>query len=119
MIENLILGGLWFGETKPNMAAFLKPIFCDLKILEKIGVEVKSPLQPNTFISKVILLAGTCDLPAKCLVLNTMQFNGQNGCSKCLQPGTTFHISECGHTHIYPFCSADPNGPRRTKQQHY
>ena len=115
MLENLILGGLWFGETKPNMATFLKPIFSDLRILERVGVEVKSPLQPNTFISKVILLTGTCDLPAKCLVLNTMQFNGQNDCSKCLQPGITFYIGEHRHTHTCPFCSADPTGPKQTK----
>jgi len=51
-MENLILGGLWFGDTKPNMAAFLKPIFCDLKKMKMVGVEVKSPLQPNTFMSK-------------------------------------------------------------------
>jgi len=40
--------------------------------LEQDGVEVRSPLHACPFVSKVIVLAGTCDLPAKCLVLNTI-----------------------------------------------
>ena len=79
---------------------------------------MQSPLEPLAFMSKVVLLAGTCDLPAKCLVLNTIQFNGEFGCSKCLQPGVTYHTSARGHTHIYPFCSVAPDGPKSTKEQH-
>ena len=100
VMENTILGGLWFGEAKPNMSTFFKPIFSDLTKLERVGVEVQSCLLPHAFISKVIL-AGTCDLPAKCMVLNMMQFNENNGCAKCLQPGITYNISERQHTHIY------------------
>ena len=40
--------------------------------MEMVGVEVKSPLQPNTFMSKVILLAETCDFPAKCYAMHLM-----------------------------------------------
>ena len=37
MMENVILGGLWFRKAKPNLSTFLKPIFNEL---ERVGVEV-------------------------------------------------------------------------------
>ena len=119
VMENVILAGLWFGELKPNMSIFLKPVFNELMKLEQHGIEVKSQLYIYPFISKVVVLAGTCDLPAKCLVLNSIQFNGKFGCLKCLQPGVTFHIAARRHTHVYPFCCNDPNGPKHSKRQHH
>lgn len=116
--ENCIIGGLWFGEEKPNMHVFLKPIVTELLELEKVGIEVMPPLSPAPFIAKVILLAGTCDLPAKCLMLNTIQFNGKFGCNKCLQSGLSFTTSARGHVHIYPYCNEDPTGPLRSSTQH-
>ena len=116
--ENTLFAGLWFGEMKPNMQLFLKPLTMELSALESSGVEVKSPLYPQPFVSKVILLAGTCDLPAKCLVMNSVQFNGKHGCSKCLQPGQSCATSERGHVHVYPYDVSNPAGPKRTKDQH-
>ena len=101
--ENIIIAGLWFGENKPNMNIFLKPIMTELLALEHNGIEVMVPAQESPFICKAILLAGTCDLPAKCLVLNCMQFNGECGCSKCLDPGVTFQTSARGHVYVYPY----------------
>ena len=116
--ENTLFAGLWFGEMKPNMQLFLKPLTMELSALESNGVEVKSPLYPQPFVSKVILLAGTCDLPAKCLVMNSVQFNGKHGCSKCLQPGLSWATSERGHVHVYPYDASNTTGPKRTKEQH-
>ena len=116
--ENTLFAGLWFGEMKPNMQLFLKPLVKELSVLETSGVKVTSPLYPQPFVSKVILLAGTCDLPAKCLVLNSVQFNGYYGCSKCLQPGITWNTSARGHVHVYLYNVSDPSGPKRTKFQH-
>jgi hypothetical protein len=36
--ENMILCGLWFGETKPFMSIFTKPIMKSLKHLENNGI---------------------------------------------------------------------------------
>ena len=116
--ENIIIGGLWFGEVKPNMHVFLKPIIAELATLERDGIEVQSPSTPHPFVSKVILLAGTCDLPAKCLILNTIQFNGMYGCSKCIQPGFSFRTGARGSVHVYPYCPEDPHGPARSHTQH-
>ena len=115
--ENIIIGGLWFGEEKPNMHVYLKPIIGELAMLEQHGIEVQSPSVPHPFVSKAVLLAGTCDLPAKCLILNTIQFNGMFGCSKCLQPGLSFPTSARGSVHVYPFSSEDPCGPARSRIQ--
>ena len=87
------------------MHNFLKPIVTELLQLERNGIEVKTPSSPYP-------LAGTCDLQAKCLMMNTVQFIGMFGCSKCLQPGATFHTSSRGHVHIYPYCPEDSNGPK-------
>ena len=73
----------------------------DDSYLATTGIHICSPLYQNPFDYAVILLASTCDLPAKCLVLNTIQFNGKNGCSKCLQPGVSCTTSRHGHTHVY------------------
>ena len=44
--ENMIFAGLWFGDIKPLMTSFLKPIFSHLNELES-GVEVESPERGN------------------------------------------------------------------------
>ena len=117
--ENSILAGLWFGEEKPNMSFYLKPIVEELIILENRGIEVRSPHVSKPFICKVVLLAGSCDLPAKCIVLNSVQYNGYYGFAKCLQPGKMACTnSECGHTHVYPFDRSDPVGPKCTASNH-
>ena len=118
--ENCILAGLWFGEAKPNMGIYLKTIVKELITLENPGIVISSPFVPLPFLCKAILLAGSCDLPAKCLVLNSMQFNGNYGCNKCLQSGETFYTSEQGHghTHVYLFNAMDPTGPKRNADLH-
>ena len=73
--SNMIFAGLWFGSTKPNMLTYFKPFHSSLRQLETEGIKVESP-EAGNFISRAILLAGTCELPAKCLVCNTVQFNG-------------------------------------------
>ena len=47
-------------------------------------------LQDNSIIEcHALLLCSTCDLPAKALVMNMIQFNGFYGCSHCMQKGIT------------------------------
>lgn len=60
-----------------------------------------------------MLLSGTCDIPAKAMVLNMIGHNGFYGCPKCLQPGETTKTAR-GHVHTYPFVAANPTGPIRT-----
>ena len=94
------------------MWTFLKPHSHSFAALKK-GVYVNSPERGN-FLCKGILLACTCDLPACCLLCNGMQYNGENGCWKCLQPGQTVKIGVRGHSRAFPYREDNPKGPIRT-----
>ena len=96
------------------MWTFLKPHMKALKDLES-GVELESPSR-GKFICKAVLLACTCDLPARCLVCNSMQYNGEYGCWKCLQAGQTVKTGPNGHVRAFPFKHVDPKGPLRTNE---
>lgn len=109
--ENVLIAGLWFGDSKPCMGTFLKPFNQTLEEL-KDGFDVQLSDGSNKRV-KAMLIGGTCDMPAKSQVLNMIQFNGAFGCPKCLQPGKTVP-SGAGHTHVYPYMMDNPNGPKRT-----
>lgn len=47
------------------------------------------------FTCKVVLIACTCDLPARAQVMNTVQFNGYYGCTFCRQKGSSYLIKVC------------------------
>ena len=105
MKENRIFAGLWYGSEKPDMTLFLKPLcnaltklYTDGKqnlstqrvnegqmhveltlthvvILIIVGVLVAPPGYGSSA-CRAALLACSCDLPARALVMNIMQFNG-------------------------------------------
>jgi len=106
--ENMIFAELWFGEKKPAMWTFLKPH-------TTMGVEMKSP-ERGKFHCKRILLSCWCDLPARCLLCNSMQYNGENGCWKCLQPGETVRTSVRGQSRAFLYQNDNPKGPLRTPE---
>lgn len=110
--ENLILAGLWFSSRKPLMLNFLWPTTSSLQSLEQ-GVEVNSP-ERGDFILRGALLSCICDLPARALVSNHVQYNGSYSCIKCMQKGETVKVGARGHTHAFPFQYEDPKGPART-----
>ena len=97
--ENQILGGLWFGSAKPLMLSFLKPIHEELHRLETVGMTIDFSETENIY-CRAFLYAGSCDLPAKCLVCNTIQFNGYYGCSNCLIKRVS---TSAGKDHITTF----------------
>lgn len=49
---------------------------------------------------RTVLLNGTFDLPARCLVCNMIQYNGHCGCGLCEEPGETA-ICGNGFSHVY------------------
>ena len=106
--ENIIIAGLWFGESKPCMRSFLKPFHNTFQKLSE-GFEASLPDKRIITVCS-ILLCGTCDMPAKAQVLNMVQFNG---CYRCTQPGETV-ASGKGHIHAYPYKDEQPSEPPRT-----
>ena len=112
--NNMLLAGVWFGPDKPYMLTFLKPFHTVFHQLETNGVCILNPSGEEKTLP-AILLCGTCDLPARCLVCNSIQFNEFYGCLRCRQPGKSVTTSKGGHVHVYPFNENDPCGPLRTK----
>ena len=53
------------------------------------GVTVSLP-DKAPFTCRVVLVACTCDLPARAQVMNVTQFNGYYGCAFCLQKGKLY-----------------------------
>ena len=98
---------------KPLMWSFLKLMFDGLKELEN-GVMVED-YQGRIVRCQATLITCICELPAKCLVSNSIQFNGKYGCWYCLQPGKTFHTDKGGHCHVFPYQNYNPTGPSRTR----
>ena len=68
--ENMLFAGIWYGTRKPEPNFFLEPLYREFEIMEK-GILVDIPAETSGSISKIIkgiLIAGTFDLPARCLV---------------------------------------------------
>lgn len=113
--ENMLFAGIWFGNKKPCMGTFLEPFHSALKNIAD-GIKLKPFGFDNPINVHGILLGGTCDLPAKCIMLNMTQFNGQFGCGRCKQPGK--HVpSGRGFTHVYPYDYEHIDGPKRTHEE--
>lgn len=72
--ENLFLGALRFGNQKLSMATSFKPFIDTMKVLSN-GVQCFSSGK-GEFLCKGFVLACTADLPARCLLCNSNQFNG-------------------------------------------
>ena len=94
--ENMIFAGLWFGDKKPAMATFLKPLYENLLLMDK-GITVECS-ERDKFLCRAVLLAGSCDLPARCLVCNSLQFNGDmavgNAFNKEEQKKLVFEVTQ-------------------------
>ena len=109
--ENVLFHGIWISAKKPIMWSFLKPLYEELPILED-GVQMTDHTG-QSFICKAVLLTCTCDLPARCLGSNSVQFNGKHSCWFCMQEGESCQSGK-GHCHIFPFQEEDPKGPACT-----
>ncbi|CAH1254763.1 Hypp1405 [Branchiostoma lanceolatum] len=108
--ENMVFAGLWFGEMKPVMGIFLPPVAQSIQALQH-GFEVKPP-DMEAFQCKAYLVASTCDLQAKALVMEMVAHNGYYGCPKCLKEG-----SHDARRHQYPNNSDGSHDPLRTHME--
>ena len=58
--ENILVGGIWYGSSHPNMLLFLPPQMESM--IKEFGVAIN-----DYVIIKGLVLCGTCDLPAKAI----------------------------------------------------
>ena len=85
-LRNLVLAGVWLGPVKPDMSTILQPVLDKIHNLYETGLPITTPAGPKLLRAK--LLCCVFDLPARASVLNLMQWNGQYGCTYCLDQGT-------------------------------
>lgn len=84
--ENVIVGNIWFGDSKPITNLYMRGV--KVEVLELMnGIEVTLP-NGKLITVKIIVMCGKCDLQAKAMMLNLHQWNGKWGCNNCLHEGT-------------------------------
>eukprot|EP01122_Echinamoeba_exundans_P007407 TRINITY_DN2275_c0_g1_i2.p1 TRINITY_DN2275_c0_g1~~TRINITY_DN2275_c0_g1_i2.p1 ORF type:complete len:711 (-),score=85.94 TRINITY_DN2275_c0_g1_i2:499-2631(-) len=81
-LKNLMLLGLYFGEDKPLMADFLKPLFRNLAERATVPFAVKFNGKPDPVLCRTQVIACPLDMDARWLVLN-VQHNGTQSCCGC------------------------------------
>ena len=98
MKRHIFLVGLWFGSSKPNIAAFLDPFTSEMRRLGSVGMKW---LRDGVEVcSKVFACICSCDSVARALLQNIHQFNGIYGCSCCYNPGVRIQKGQ-GHARVY------------------
>ncbi|KAK3916166.1 Halomucin [Frankliniella fusca] len=99
---NIIIAGLWFGETKPNPNLFLKPIWDKMQVLQSQGIQCKLP--NGQFITvKGRVVAAVGDLPAKALFMRLIQFKGLFSCFNCMSSGARFGVGPRNSVQVFPY----------------
>ncbi|XP_055073931.2 uncharacterized protein [Misgurnus anguillicaudatus] len=99
--DHIMLTALWFGAKKPHMNIFLEPFVKECIDIHERGFDwVTSDGIHGT--SKVYALILVSDSVARPLLQNFKQFNGEFGCSFCLQKGTLVERGQ-GKARVYPF----------------
>jgi hypothetical protein len=112
-----VLAAIWPGPSKPNhseMKEFLE--LCVLNDLLKLheGVKIFDEMSNVTFHIRISLVCVSCDKVARCVIQNSIQFNGEFGCSYCEQKGKQHKLSTGGSVRVYPFLENNFDESRRT-----
>uniref|UniRef100_A0A1X7UEC1 Uncharacterized protein n=1 Tax=Amphimedon queenslandica TaxID=400682 RepID=A0A1X7UEC1_AMPQE len=104
-MDNLIVAALWFGPNKPNMKTLLQPIVENIASISNNGIRIPG----SAVCIRAKLVMAVFDLPARAAATNTKQFNGEYGCTYCLDKGRIVN-----RAHIYP---PDDNHKLRESKQ--
>ncbi|ODM90700.1 hypothetical protein Ocin01_15981 [Orchesella cincta] len=94
-----VLGGLWFGATKPTFDAFLGPLVSQCNNLSATGLEWKA--NKKTMNSKVFFPIVAADSVARCCLQGIKQFNGEYGCPWCIIKGENLTMEGNSRKWIY------------------
>lgn len=101
--ENVILGGVWPGPSKPSrkeMTMFFQPLVNELIELEK-GIDFFLPsaadLVPGQMLRmRIFLISACCDKPAQALIQNIPEPIATFGCGRCEIAGNNF-LTQSAH----------------------
>jgi len=89
--DNIIILGVWIHNSKPIYDKFFERAYAQLADLKNKKIKIDN---------KTIMIrchSGLYDLPAKAMICNVKQFNGEFGCISCFHPG-----KQIGRIRIYP-----------------
>lgn len=106
--ENMFCAAISFGKT-PSMQVFFKPFIEEIKHINAEGGLSFNLKNGQIKTVKIYPMIFTGDTPAKCHVLNKVQFNGYQGCPYCKHKGTLVNRQ-------IRYCKRD-NGDLRTNEQ--
>ncbi|CAG5073522.1 Protein of unknown function [Cotesia congregata] len=81
-LKNVLIGGFWFGPTKPKANLFMDAFRQSINTIYQ-GFFVKIPNYQNMIKVRGVIICGTCDLPAKACFLNMKGHTATYGCCKC------------------------------------
>lgn len=99
--ENIILAGLFFGNSKPNPNLFLAPIHSHLQEFFADGHLLNTHNGDQIRVHGKVL-CGTCDLQAKGLFMRFKLYNGYYGCSRCKIRGIRHRVGK-STVQVYPY----------------
>lgn len=83
--RNKIIFGVWSGQNKPNTNVLFDGLVRRIAKLSTEGLECS--LEKDKLYLTIGAYGFLGDTPAKALVMNIMNFNGEYGCPYCLNPG--------------------------------
>ncbi|KAL5239188.1 hypothetical protein ACI65C_006598 [Semiaphis heraclei] len=90
--ENILLVGLWYSTTKPDMNTFLDPFTKELCDLQNNGIDFIQPSSKLLTNIKVHSIISSVDSVARPMIQNIKQFNGKFGCPFCLNEGAIRNV---------------------------
>lgn len=98
--RNVLFCGLWFGKQNPEFEVFQSHFIEEAQQLMN-GFNVELP-DRNIF-CRLRVHGHVADLPAKAASPNFKQFNGNFGCSVCLEPGVQDPSKPLVLVRYYPY----------------
>jgi len=85
-IENVLIGGLWGGDSKPHPNILLLPQYQEIKKLNN-GIPIRVHGSAEEITVQAILLFFTSDSPARASFMNMKSHSGYFSCPKCFIEG--------------------------------
>lgn len=87
LTKNILIVAAHFGFKKPKMTSFFRPFLNDLKQINESDGLIYHSKNGQTFNFMPIIIACSCDLPAKSELQGTIGHSGRFGCTYCEHPG--------------------------------
>lgn len=113
--NNVMLCGLWHGNTRPPMNIYLEPFIEELEELHENGLTCTTFMDKKLIAIKVHNLVCSVNSIVRPLILNMNDCNGCYGCLFCLHKGEQISLENAQR--VYPWNNT-AQGDSRTSEDH-